>query len=59
MQRHWCSVEKTWFDFDGVCDMCEMTEEQAVQQMKETSDAQFKDLMRRVEAAARPDINDA
>ena len=58
MQRHWCEAEQTWLDFEGKCSWCEMTEEQAMRQALETSDAEFRQLMERVNRNARDDITD-
>lgn len=60
MQRHWCEVEQTWLDFEGICNWCEMNEPQAKRQMQEyyESEKNFKEVMEKVEKNARPDITD-
>ena len=58
MIRHYCNEERCWLDFEEVCSWCGMTEEGARQLHGMTSDAEFRELMRKMEANARPDIND-
>lgn len=53
MQRHWCTADRNWFDFEGECSWCGMRED-----APQTTDEEFRLLMQRMEANARPDITD-
>jgi len=55
MQTHFCRVEKTWLTFEHTCNWCGLNEQQANAPM---TDAEFRQLMERLRADARPDIND-
>ena len=60
MQRHYCSEERTWLDFEGYCSWCGMTEHQAQEQIEDlrNSDQRFREIMEKLNKNARPDITD-
>lgn len=55
MRTHYCRADRDWITFEGVCSWCGVREEDVGTPM---SDAEFRKLMAKMEAAARPDIND-
>ena len=55
MRTHYCKADRDWITFEGVCSWCGITEEQVG---LPTSDEEFRALMAKLEADARPDIND-
>jgi len=58
MQRHWCTSDRNWFDFEGECSWCGMNEAQAKAYHEGTSDQMFREMMNRLRSSARPDITD-
>lgn len=54
MRTHYCLEERDWITFEGVCNWCGMKEEGVLL----TTDEEFRALMAKLEADARPDIND-
>ena len=53
MIRHYCNEERCWLDFEEVCSWCGMKEDAPI-----TTDEEFRALMAKLEADARPNIND-
>lgn len=51
MRTHYCREERDWITFEGACSWCGLKE-------FETTDEEFRALMAKLEADARPDIND-
>ena len=60
MIRHFCDTERCWLDFEGICGWCNKTEAQAQQDLDEdkAADERFRQMVKRMEAAARTDITD-
>ena len=53
MRTHYCHEEKDWITLDGECNWCGMKED-----APRTTDDEFRQMMAKLEAAARPDITD-
>ena len=58
MQRHYCMEERCWLDFEQICSWCGITEQQAQEHNKGTSDDKFRAIMERIRANANPEITD-
>ena len=55
MRTHYCLADRDWITFEGECSWCGSKEEDVPPAM---SDEEFREMMRRLEANARPDITD-
>lgn len=55
MIRHYCNEERCWLDFEEVCSWCGITEDQVGAPM---TDEEFREMMAKLEANAKPDITD-
>ena len=53
MRTHFCHEDGDWITFEGECSWCGMKENAPI-----TTDAEFRALMAKLKADARPDIND-
>lgn len=53
MRTHFCKADRDWITFEDVCSWCGMREDEPI-----TTDEEFRALMAKLEADARPDIND-
>ena len=53
MKTHYCPEEKDWIAFEGECSWCGMTEKDIA-----TTDEQFRELIAKMQKAAKPHIND-
>ncbi len=53
MRTHFCIEDGDWITFEGECSWCGMKEDAPI-----TTDEEFRALMAKLEADARPDIND-
>ena len=51
MRTHFCHEDGDWITFEGECSWCGLRE-------FETTDAEFRQLMSKLEADADPNIND-
>lgn len=60
MIRHFCDTERCWLAFEEICSWCGKTEAQAQQDLVEdkAADERFRQMVKRMEAAARTDITD-
>jgi len=56
MRTHFCAEDGDWITFEGECSWCGMREDEPFP--LRTTDAEFRQLMLKLEADARPDIND-
>ncbi len=53
MRTHYCQEEKDWITFEVECNWCGMKED-----APRTTDEEFRQMMAKLEAAAKPNIND-
>lgn len=53
MRTHFCKQDGDWITFEGECSWCGMKEDEP-----RTTDAEFRQLMAKLEADANPNIND-
>ena len=55
MRTHYCRADRDWITFEGTCSWCGLTEDQVGAPM---TDEEFREMMAKLEANAKPDIND-
>ena len=55
MRTHFCVEDGDWITFEGECSWCGLKENDVFLQM---SDEDFRKMMAKLEANAKPDIND-
>lgn len=53
MRTHFCIEDGDWITFEGECSWCGMREDEPI-----TTDQEFRQLMRRLEKNANPNITD-
>ena len=55
MKTHYCRADRDWITFEGTCSGCGLTEDQVGAPM---TDEEFREMMAKLEANAKPDITD-
>lgn len=53
MRTHYCNADRDWITFEGECSWCGMQED-----APKTTDEEFRQLMRKLEENANPNITD-
>ena len=53
MRTHYCNADRDWITFEGECSWCGMRED-----APQTTDEEFRKLMRKLEENANPNITD-
>lgn len=58
MQRHYCTAERTWLDFEGECSWCGMTEDEAKNYKGLNGDQLFEEVIYRISRHKNDGITD-